>query len=569
MPATSSLLSLIDGDTSRGLDIILASGVHPAVLKIHNNIQHAQLVHQVCGDDTLIIMRQSATEHFIDYGLTNGLPPDVIAQQWFNATEPFMQCAPWAYFEIGGPGFSAGEDNAAATRYTNVILAAMRLMAAQGYKGVGLTFYEGTPRTKSDGFDGWAPYWPVVTLAAELGFLLGMQGYWVDANMSLDDDWHCFRILRVLRDYPDKFPPGTRIVLTEYGIDLRNGQGWKAALGNDATRYCAGLFAGDAKWRAAKLPTGVQVVGQTAFILQEWGSMWDDFNLWEVLPQMLEYIRSQVYVPPAPEPDPDPPPTPDPPVVNLLQNPSREGGSRKESANLDIPKLWNVWQGTGSGDIHSELDSDPYFVIDGVWAGRLWQSWSARGMAYMQSVPATVGAEYTYTDNSFAWSTNHAEKYTPSQADIPTAVGIDPFGGVDPMASSVVWSTMSTVRDAYVEHVVSAVAKSAVITVFAFSAPMQVMSRNDVRWDKASLIISKPPPAPTVIKIARVTSPDGVNQRAEPKMASTKLGMISSKETPKTYLTVETPPVNGYVKVVGQPYWVLAANCTFEDIKEN
>jgi hypothetical protein len=173
----------------------------------------------------------------------------------------------------------------------------MHRMHQAGYKGVVLCFYEGNPHTLSDGsgIDGWTPYWGVVNLAAQYGFLLGPQGYWVDGKMDMADDWHNFRLLRMLRDYPGKFPPGTRFVKTEAGIDLRvNCLGWKSS-GCGAAGYADGLEGEDLVWRSARLPDGVEFVGLTVFALHDEkgkDTLWPDFNFWEVFQRLLNHIKS-------------------------------------------------------------------------------------------------------------------------------------------------------------------------------------------------------------------------------------------------------------------------------------
>lgn len=224
-----------------------------------------------------------------------GKKPDEIASEWFEATRPAMAAAPFAYFMLGGPGFNS-DDPVYADFYADIMLSAMALMFKAQFKGAVLCFYEGNPHTLSDGsgIDGWAPYWGVVNLAAQLGFLLGPQGYWVDGKMDMADDWHNFRLLRVLRDYPGKFPPGTRFFKEEGGIDLQNGKGWKSA-GCGKEAFEAGLKKEDEVWRSAQLPDGVEFISTTLFALHDEkgkDTLWTDFNLWEVFPGLLEHIRS-------------------------------------------------------------------------------------------------------------------------------------------------------------------------------------------------------------------------------------------------------------------------------------
>lgn len=61
-----------------------------------------------------------------------------------------------------------------------------------------------------------------------------------------------------------------------------------------------------------------------------------------------------------------------------------------------------------------------------------------------------------------------------------------------------------------------------------------------------------------------VTVRAGVNQRAQASILADKLGYIEAA-SPPTLLVVEYPPTNGYVKVSGQPFWVLEKNLQRKD----
>lgn len=292
---SSSTLGFVLGDTQQAVDMIIASGAYPAVTTIHNNVKHAIQLHKHLGDDCIIVLRMIATEHIIDHGVGNGKRPEDIGFEWFEATRTAMAEAPFAYFQVGGPGFNSDEPGYA-DYYADVIEFAMLAMHQAGYLGVVLCFYEGNPHTLSDGsgIDGWAPYWGVVNRAAQYGFLLGPQGYWVDGKMDMADDWHNFRLLRVLRDYPGKFPQGTRFAKMEAGIDLRNGRGWKSA-GCGKEGYTRGLGMEDEFWMATRLPAGIEFVGFTIFALHDdkgKDTLWPDFNLWEVFMSLLDRIKS-------------------------------------------------------------------------------------------------------------------------------------------------------------------------------------------------------------------------------------------------------------------------------------
>lgn len=281
------------------------------VAKMHNQTGLLNRMHDAWGDSkTTYVLRATSTEHIIDRGVSSWQDPKIVARQWFDAMQPLFSASPYAHFEVGGPGFNT-DDPAFAKHYAATIEAAMRLMGDVGLRGVVLSFFEGCPHTLSDGsgIDGWAPYRTTINLAAQLGFILGMQGYWVDGKMAPDDDWHNYRLMRVIRDYPGMFPPGTRFLKTEGGIDLRTNppKGWKTALSSDAKKFMGGIKAEDEYWQNAPMPNGCTYVGTAYFILQLLKDGWGDFNLTEVLPYMLPYVRDNQgpVLPPEPPEDPD------------------------------------------------------------------------------------------------------------------------------------------------------------------------------------------------------------------------------------------------------------------------
>jgi hypothetical protein len=299
MSKSANRVSFIIGDSWKATNLLIQSGARPPVIKIHNNLDQARTIHNHLGDDTIIILRMIGAENIIN----RGKAPAVCAVEWCTAMLPAFQACPWAYFEVGGPLAPVDEWQ------RDYWLAAMNWMKARGYLGVVMTHGEGNPQVPSGGGDGWAVMWPVVQLAASYGYLLGPQAYWVDGNMDPADDWHMFRIYRAFRDYPGKWPAGTRIVFTESFIDLRNGLGWRTALGGDWSRARAGMKLLSEEIKRRPCPPGVEVIGATNFAIHEIPDMWGDFNYLEHLPDQLADIKAEqdsiVEVPPPPETPPE------------------------------------------------------------------------------------------------------------------------------------------------------------------------------------------------------------------------------------------------------------------------
>jgi hypothetical protein len=112
-------------------------------------------------------------------------------------------------------------------------------------------------------------------------------------------------------------------------------------------------------------------------------------------------------------------------------------------------------------------------------------------MGFYQQVTVTSGKDYLLTAYGLSWSTNNPVVDTPSQANITMRIGIDPNGGTDPFAASIVWSDTKVAMDAYGTFTVVATARSSVITVVLRSVPDWGMARNDSFWDDTSLMMVK------------------------------------------------------------------------------
>ena len=76
-------------------------------------------------------------------------------------------------------------------------------------------------------------------------------------------------------------------------------------------------------------------------------------------------------------------------------------------------------------------------------------------------------------------------------------IGIDPTGGTNPWAGSIVWSEEQNPLDAWSLFSVEAVARANSVTVFTSSAPDYPSKHNNVYWDDASLTAVAPPATPT------------------------------------------------------------------------
>lgn len=100
-----------------------------------------------------------------------------------------------------------------------------------------------------------------------------------------------------------------------------------------------------------------------------------------------------------------------------------------------------------------------------------------------------------------AWNKCPTAPYSNQPAPMHTRVGIDPTGGTDPWATTVVWSPEMDAYDAWTLFQVEADAQADKVTVFTYSRADWTDSwfrlNNDVYIDDASLVAVSPPPTAT------------------------------------------------------------------------
>lgn len=186
------------------------------------------------------------------------------------------------------------------------------------------------------------------------------------------------------------------------------------------------------------------------------------------------------------------------PIPNLLNNPGFEGSANKETADLTVPVGWRAWSSC-DGVIHSELEAHPPHVREGRFAARVWQSYNTCAMGFYQQVNVTSGNDYLLTAYGRSWSTGHPVVGSPSEAEIKMWVGIDPHGGANPSAASIVWSDVKAAMDAYGTFTVVATAHNSVITVVLRSTPDWGLARNDTFWDDLCIREVYPIATPTQV----------------------------------------------------------------------
>lgn len=120
--------------------------------------------------------------------------------------------------------------------------------------------------------------------------------------------------------------------------------------------------------------------------------------------------------------------------------------------------------------------------------------WSTHETAVYQQLPVTTGRVYLFSAWGHAWSDRISEDFYSATPDRPAddgqlyqRVGIDPTGGTDWQANTVLWSEARKQYDYFGQFVVTATAQANLITVFLWSQAEVPVKHNDVYWDDAQL----------------------------------------------------------------------------------
>ncbi len=116
--------------------------------------------------------------------------------------------------------------------------------------------------------------------------------------------------------------------------------------------------------------------------------------------------------------------------------------------------------------------------------------WGTHVAGLYQQVRASEGATVRFTCYGMAWSSEGDDpRRSENPGNVRMKVGIDPDGGTDPFANTVVWSRERAAYDAFEAFSVEATARAEMVTLFTSSAPDWPKKHNDVFWDDASLVI--------------------------------------------------------------------------------
>ncbi|MGD2144140.1 MAG: hypothetical protein PVF54_06650 [Anaerolineae bacterium] len=206
-------------------------------------------------------------------------------------------------------------------------------------------------------------------------------------------------------------------------------------------------------------------------------------------------------------------------VGNVFTPPGWLTWFRHESGSWGQPEVQDVWK-----------SRDPGRVQTGTKAATLFTSDRKHDAGFLQRVPVEPGAPMQLTAYAHAWS-NHSivghedctddprcscgvgaepaflltddmpslsgDPWKDAIANVSFRLGIDPTGGVNPYAETVVWGPGASI---YNEHhpvpAVAATAEAGTVTVFLRSKTLWAFKHNDVYWDGAKLVFVEEAPEP-------------------------------------------------------------------------
>jgi len=136
---------------------------------------------------------------------------------------------------------------------------------------------------------------------------------------------------------------------------------------------------------------------------------------------------------------------------------------------------------------------------------------------YQQVTGVIIGQKYRFTTFMYGASST-------GQTSMEMQVGVDPNGGTDPFAASVMWGAAGSASDTWQLFGVDVVARSSTVTVFTRSAPKVATPRNEIFVDDAALYVI-------------ATNADPIQQ-----VSSSTQAAAASSETPIPTATIRVSP---------------------------
>lgn len=187
---------------------------------------------------------------------------------------------------------------------------------------------------------------------------------------------------------------------------------------------------------------------------------------------------------------------------NLLQNPGFEGGFTAVAAG-QVATNWTPWHAPRTAEMPSYQNGQPVYLpaseaaAQGVFArsrtgsnAQIYYSFyeTHDGGLYQQVSGVAPGTELRFSIYAYVWSSKFDDvNVSDEPGDVALRVGIDPTGGTDPFAASVIYTDAQVFYDAFREYSVTATAQASTVTVFVRSTVGEPVQGSYVYLDDAAL----------------------------------------------------------------------------------
>lgn len=219
-------------------------------------------------------------------------------------------------------------------------------------------------------------------------------------------------------------------------------------------------------------------------------------------------------------------------TTNLLENGAFDNGAHymldrhgNPVGQVEIANGWLPWWDAN--------DWRPEYVVDdrdaarrvksGLFCQHWFNSYHTHTAGIMQRVVSDgawgPGDELIASAYVQAWSredfgTGDADRPDQSNGKYRMKIGIDPYGGIDPMSSDIVWSEAVQPYDEYVHVGVATGAQSNRATVFLWGQAEWNCKHNDAYTDDVQVVavLSGNPPSPPVPPVPPIVSIDKLAQ---------------------------------------------------------
>jgi LysM repeat protein len=172
-----------------------------------------------------------------------------------------------------------------------------------------------------------------------------------------------------------------------------------------------------------------------------------------------------------------------------------------------VAEGWTAWHVTAAAGSPTFMNQQPEYepvrpdvsrILSGENAQLITSFFSTFTAGVYQQVSVAEAGDVTFSVNAYVWSSAFDNvDVSREDGDVVVQVGIDPAGGTDPAASSIVWSTAAERYDSWNQESVTTAVPAGTITVFVRGTVGVPAKNNNIYLDDASLTGAGSAPATT------------------------------------------------------------------------